>query len=377
MKLIFIALNEFKLLLRDRPAVLLMIAVPIAVITVTGFALGGIYEKSEAFIRIYLPVVDLDKGFVSKSLIETLQKDRTLEVEVTEYRKAAKLVRDENKAAAALIIPENFTVDIISRKPASLRLLTDPAKGLEVMTAKALITASAIKLASGTGSDGTGLGSVEIKGENLTGIKGNISSFDENVPGFSIMFIMFGVLVGFSEGIFRERDEDHTLKRLLVAPVTKFSILGGKLLARTVIGLVQMSALFVFGYFAFSISLGNSIPGMFLTILGVAFSASCIGLLISSLSHSREQARSLGTLTILTMAAMGGCWWPLFIEPKWMQKLSHVVMPAWAMDCFFDLMLRGKAVADILPAMGGLYLYGVIALLLGIYLSNKVLLRQP
>ena len=190
MKLIFIALNEFKLLLRDRPAVLLMIAVPIAVITVTGFALGSIYGKSEAFVRIYLPVADLDKGFVSKSFIETLQKDRTLEVEITEYRKATKLVRDENKAAAALIIPENFTADIISRKPVSLRLLTDPAKGLEVMTAKALITASAIKLATGTGSGGTGLDSVEIRGENLTGIKGNISSFDENVPGFSIMSLL-------------------------------------------------------------------------------------------------------------------------------------------------------------------------------------------
>ena len=375
MKLIFIALNEFKLLLRDRSALLLMIAVPIAVITVTGFALGGIYGKSESFIRIYLPVVDFDKGFVSTSLIEALQKESALDVEVTAYPKASKLVGDENKAAAALIIPENFTATILSGKPVSLRLLTDPAKGLEVITVKALLTASALRLASGTGSGG--LGSVEIKRENLTGIKGNITSFDENVPGFSIMFIMFGVLAGFSEGIFRERDEDHTLQRLLLAPVTKFSMLGGKVLAWTVIGLVQMSTLFVFGYFAFSISLGNSIQGLFLTILGVAFTASCIGLLISSLSQSREQARSLGTLTILTMAATGGCWWPLFIEPKWMQKLAHVVMPAWAMDCFFDLMIRGKAVADILPAMGGLYLYGVIALILGISLSNKVLLRRP
>ncbi len=354
----------------------MMIAVPIAVITVTGFALGGIYGKSESFVKIYLPVVDLDQGLLSRSLIETLKKDRTLDAELTSYEKATILVRDENKAAAALIIPENFTVDVINRRPVSLRMLTDPAKGLEVMTAKALVTASAVKLATGIGYQGSGLGAVEIKGENLTGIKGNISSFDENVPGFSIMFILFGVLGGFAEGIFRERDEDRTLKRLLVAPISKFAILGGKLLAGTVIGVLQMLALFAFGYFAFDISLGNSLGGMLLTILGVAFSASCIGLLISSLSHSREQARSLGTLTILTMAATGGCWWPLFIEPKWMQKLSHVAMPAWAMDCFFDLMLRGKDLAGILPALGGLYLYGMVAALLGSYLSTRVLFRR-
>jgi len=367
-KLLFISLNEFKLLFRDRPALLMMVAVPIAVITVIGFALGGIYGKSGDFVKIFLPLVDLDKDSLSKSLIEVLKENKSLDLKEVEYEKAYQLVRDENKAAGAIIIPKGFTTSYLDRKPFTVRILTDPAKGMEVMTIKSFVNASAIKLLIKSLPPQLGLSQVEIKEENLTGIKGNISSFDQNVPGFSIMFIMFGMLVGFSEAIFRERDEDHTFQRLLVAPVSKSSILGGKLLARTVIGMVQMLVLFAFGYFAFDISLGNSLSGLFLTILGVAFSASSIGVLVASLSQSREQARSLGTLTILIMSAMGGCWWPLFIEPKWMQKLSHLVMPAWAMDCFFDLMIRGKEIGDVLPFLGGLYLYGIIMLLVGVKL---------
>ena len=376
MKLLHVALNEFRLLLRDRPALLLMIAVPIAVITVTGFALGGIYGKSESFVKIYLPVVDLDKGAAARSLVDALKGETAFDVERVEVEKASKLVRDDNRAAAALIVPEGFSRAALAKKPSFLRLLTDPAKGLEVMTTKALLAATLAKLANEASGGQPGAGAVEIRGENLTGIKGNITSFDENVPGFSIMFIMFGVLSGFSEGIFRERDEEHTLQRLLLAPLSKFGLLGGKVLAWTVVAFVQLSTLLGFGYFAFHISLGNSLLALALTILGVAFAASSIGLLLSSLSRSREQARSLGTLTILTMAATGGCWWPLFIEPKWMQRLSHVSMPAWAMDCFFDLMIRGKELADILPALGGLYLYGAVALSIGVLLSHQVLFRR-
>lgn len=376
MKLLHVALNEFRLLLRDRPALVLMVAVPIAVISVTGFALGGIYGRTVNFVHVYLPVVDLDRGLAAQALVEALKGDKSLEVELVGARRATQLVRDDNRAAAALVIPEGFSDGATGGAPPALHLLTDPAKGLEVTTAKALIAGAISKVAAAAGYRQGGPGTVEIRAENLTGIKKPITSFDENVPGFSIMFILFGVLSGFSEGIFRERDEDRTLRRLVLAPVTKFGILGGKVLAWTVIASLQLSLLLGFGYVAFDISLGISAPGMALTVLGVAFCASAIGLLLSALSRSREQARSLGVLTILTMAATGGCWWPLFIEPKWMQRLSHVSMPAWAMDCFFDLMIRGKDLAGILPALGGLYAYGAVALCAGVTLSNRVLFRR-
>jgi len=145
-KLLFISLNEFKLLFRDRPALLMMVAVPIAVITVIGFALGGIYGKSGDFVKIFLPLVDLDKDSLSKSLIEVLKENKSLDLKEVEYEKAYQLVRDENKAAGAIIIPKGFTTSYLDRKPFTVRILTDPAKGMEVMTIKSFVNASAIKL---------------------------------------------------------------------------------------------------------------------------------------------------------------------------------------------------------------------------------------
>ncbi|OGV61969.1 MAG: hypothetical protein A3K18_06490 [Lentisphaerae bacterium RIFOXYA12_64_32] len=367
-KLLFIALKEFRLLARDRPALFMMIAVPIAVITVVGTALGGFYGRNSDFLKIRLPVVNQDKGEFSRSFIENLRESKSLQVEEVEYDQAVRLVRDTNEAAAAIVISKGFSTSYAGGTPFRIEVLTDPAKGLEVVSARELVNAAAMRLLLKMIPPPLGKVHVEITEQNLTGIKGNIGSFDQNVPGFSVMFIMFGLLIGFSEGIFRERDEDHTLKRLLIAPVSRSAILGGQFLARMTIGVFQMIVLFAFGYFAFAVSIGNSLFGLFLTIIGVSFSATSIGLLVSALSRSREQVRSLGTFVILTMASLGGCWWPLFIEPQWMQKLAFLAMPAWAMDCFFDLMLRGKTLAEILYPLAGLYLYGAVTLLLGLKL---------
>jgi ABC-type multidrug transport system permease subunit len=44
---------------------------------------------------------------------------------------------------------------------------------------------------------------------------------------------------------------------------------------------------------------------------------------------------------IMTMAAMGGCWWPIDFEPPWMQTAALALPTTWAMRAFNDLMIRG------------------------------------
>lgn len=132
-----------------------------------------------------------------------------------------------------------------------------------------------------------------------------------------------------------------------------------------------MMILFAFGYYAFDMSLGNSLAGIVITALGISFSAASIGLFVSSISNTREQARSMGTLVILTLSGLGGCWWPLFIEPSWMQKLSYIAMPAWGMNCFYNFMLRGKDIAASVYYLAGLYAYGTVILIAGLAIFSR------
>ena len=104
----------------------------------------------------------------------------------------------------------------------------------------------------------------------------------------------------------------------------------------------------------------------------MSFAASSLGLLVAALAPSRDAVLPLGTIAIMGMAAIGGCWWPITIEPHWLQTVAHLFPTAWAMEAFNDLMLREGQLRDILPALGALTTFGVLYWILGL----KVLLRR-
>ena len=51
----------------------------------------------------------------------------------------------------------------------------------------------------------------------------------------------------------------------------------------------------------------------------------------------------------MSMALLGGCWWPLELFPPFMQTASKILPTAWAMQGLRDLSMRGLGVNAILP----------------------------
>jgi ABC-2 type transport system permease protein len=191
-----------------------------------------------------------------------------------------------------------------------------------------------------------------------------VNMFDTQAPGYSVMFLLFGVMLG-AEMLLEERDKG-TLGRLIVAPVSRSAILGGKLLAQFVIACVQMTILFGFGHFVFGMSLGDSLPGLILMVGVTAFTATAFGLLLAGTVRTRRQATSLGTLIVILMSALGGSWWPLEIVPEFMQVIGHFTINAWALDGINGLILRGEGFTDMLRPAAVLAAYGVVCFAAGL-----------
>src|SRR5713226_5728744 len=103
--------KEMLLVWRDRTGLFMLIAAPIAVISVAGFSLANLYGADPSGQTAYLlPVVDEDHDKVSKAVIEALGRDHAVEIEVVPSRpRAEELVRDRNQAGVALIIPAGTT----------------------------------------------------------------------------------------------------------------------------------------------------------------------------------------------------------------------------------------------------------------------------
>src|SRR5262249_29709209 len=97
-------------------------------------------------------------------------------------------------------------------------------------------------------------GSLRLGEPGISGARAPVNTFDRNVPGFSVTFLLLGMLLGVSLGLLDEQDWG-TFDRLRSLPIGLPSVLTGKLLSRFCVGVVQMIVLFAVGWVAFDISL--------------------------------------------------------------------------------------------------------------------------
>ncbi len=169
---------------------------------------------------------------------------------------------------------------------------------------------------------------------------GGFNAFNLHVPGFAVTFLMIGMLMGVSLALIDERDWG-TLDRLRSASAPLSATLAGKLIARFVVGFAQMIILFAAGWALFDVSLGTAPAALLLPSAAVAFAGAAFGLVVAGVGRTRDAVLPVGAIVIMTMAAVGGCWWPLDFEPEWMQQVALAVPTTWAMQAYNDLMIRG------------------------------------
>jgi len=70
---------------------------------------------------------------------------------------------------------------------------------------------------------------------------------------------------------------------------------------------------------------------------------------------------------VLSIAALGGAWWPLDIVPDWMQVVGRFSPISWAMDGFHDIITRGLGVTAVLPEAGVLLAFTAVFLAVGVW----------
>ena len=203
-----------------------------------------------------------------------------------------------------------------------------------------------------------------------TGPLSGFNAFDLQVPGFAVTFLLIGMLMGVSLALIDER-EWGTLDRLRAAAAPLGATFAGKLLARFVVGFVQMAVLFGAGWAFFGISLGQAPLALFIPSAAIAFAGAAFGLVVAGVGRTRDAVLPVGAIVIMTMAAVGGCWWPLDFEPQWMQTAALAIPTTWAMRAFNDLMIRGLSASSVLLPSAVNVAFGFVYMIAGIAISRR------
>jgi ABC-type multidrug transport system permease subunit len=193
----------------------------------------------------------------------------------------------------------------------------------------------------------------------------DISAFQVTVPGNAVLFGFFlAMTVAMT---FASERRTGTWRRLLAAPVPRWKALVGTLVPYIVIGLVQMAFLFGLGVFAFKMQVASSVAGLAALCIAVVVCAVCLGLLFAAAGGTEKQIGSAVPVVLLVMGLLGGCMFPRIAMPPFMKSLGHVVPHSWALDGFYDVLVRqGTSLADLAPSIGALFGFAALFAALGL-----------
>jgi ABC-2 type transport system permease protein len=237
------------------------------------------------------------------------------------------------------------------------------ARAIEAGTAAALLTQSghaadipAVVAQIYSGSAASAGGLVQSAVQQVGEIKAS-NPANWVIPGYLVMFVFFTAALS-AERLVRER-QNHTLERLLASSVSKEALLGGVYLGTVFKGLVQIVIFWAAGIFLYHLQLGVEPLTVILISILVSLMAAAFSLMLGTLVKTERAASSIGVLTSLILAPLGGCWWPLFITPKWMQNMALFTPHGWATTSFNKLLLYGGNFHDVVPGILALAGFGL------------------
>lgn len=165
------------------------------------------------------------------------------------------------------------------------------------------------------------------------------NGYAHSFAGMGAQFVLFmGVELGV--GILLARRAGLWL-RLRAAPLSRFTLLASHfcsttLIAASILGLVMLSGMLIFGY-----RVQGSWLGLALVVFGYGLFTAGFGLFLAAVGRSPEATRGLAILATLMMVMLGGAWVPSFVFPPWMQELTLVVPVRWAVDGLDAMTWRG------------------------------------
>jgi len=210
---------------------------------------------------------------------------------------------------------------------------------------------------------------VKIETEQVAGKQVANPMAARTVGGYAIMFLLMAVS-GSAATLFEEK-HSGIFQRLLSAPVRPAHILCARFLFGMILGLVQLTAMFLAGRLFFGLEIFQHALPLLAVSLSAAAACSAFGMLVAAISPSAAAAQGISTFVVISMSAVGGAWFPTSIMPDYIQRLSKFTIVYWAVEGFTDVLWAGRSLLEVLPRIGVLTGIAAVVMVVAVWRFNK------
>jgi ABC-2 type transport system permease protein len=175
----------------------------------------------------------------------------------------------------------------------------------------------------------------------------SVNAYSHSFCGMTLQYLLFW---GMDSGLLLLRERRRGIwGRLRAAPVSRVTLLLGKVLATAIVALALIACTFGVGAVFFGVTITGSVAGFVLMALATALLSASTGLLVAALGGNDGRARSVAILVILTLSLLGGLWLPSFLLPGWAQTLALALPTTWAARGLEGVTWQGMDLAGAWP----------------------------
>ena len=386
-----IALKDLKQKVRDRSALLISVVAPFVLAALFSLILGGLDDDFSA----RWGYVDLDGGEIAAALDEGpssgMETEGIIEVERFANAEEARAAVEASEIDAAIIVPEGFTAASMAGTGSTVDLIVDPDAIINTQVASSVLTGFASQVGAVQLSVATALiAGASLPDAETTDALAQLASVavdpvtiaqvvvEDRLAGYAtyyaaamaILFVFLAAQFGIVS-IHAER-RTRTLARMLAAPIHWWAILGGKIIVSMVLALVSMGVIIIGTALLLGAEWGDPVALLAL-VLAAAVAATGISLLTVAFTHNEEQAGSAIAIVSLTLAVIGGSFFPANQGPALLSQLSRFTPHAWFIDGINDLSTGGDLGSSITSVLV-LLAIGAVTGSLGLLRAKRMVL---
>jgi ABC-2 type transport system permease protein len=347
--------KEFLQLRRDRLLVGLLLLMPILQLIFFGYVVSADVRN------LATAVVDLDRTNTSRQLIASFAGSGYFTVDTYPASEAQlQPLLDQGRVQVAVVIPEGTQARLLRGETATIGIVVD---GSDSRSA-AVGSGYAMQIVSRFNADRLAGQDVESSGPGLDGrirvlFNPSLRAVNSMIPGLVATIAMLSITAIMSQAVVRER-ESGTLEQMFVTPITRGEYLIGKVTPYVLLATLQLSLVAAVGILWFRVPFNGEVGAVVLGLGLFMLSVIGLGLLVSLVSHTRQQAQQTVMFIALPMMLLSGFIFPIESMPAVLAPLTYLMPLTWAVIVLRGSFVKGVGISALGPDLLALALFAVV-----------------
>jgi len=355
---------------RDRRMFGLVMMMPVLELLIFGYVVATDID------HISLAVCDYSHTAESRAYVAQLEQSGYFRVSATcESLRDIDRLLDHGSVRLALVIPPDFADQLKRGGPAQVMAAVDGTNSNTAMIAISYLEQATLGQAIDVVEPGGGGASLVsapplVTAEPRVWFNPELRSVKFMVPGIVCILLMESLVILTAIAIVKEK-ERGTIEQILVSPIRRYEFILGKAIPFIGLGYLNVTLVILFGTYWFDVAIAGSVSLLF--AFSGLFILTCLGmgLVVSAISNTQQQASMAGQFVILPNMFFSGFMFPIASMPPLVQKLTYLIPLRYYLTIVRGIFLKGAGWAELRDEAAILLVYGTIILFLATGLFRK------